>query len=119
LRFRGGTLAEGEKIKLRLDPNGGRGYEFEPRVIAYVEPKHFAWVARTGFPGVFDGEHHFKLEKTDDCGTVLHNYEIYSGLMSPIMKQLPMMKGAREGFELMNREIKRETERRRAASSKP
>lgn len=60
---------------------GGSEYEFEPRVIAYVEPEHFAWVARTGVRGMFDGEHHFKLEKTNEGGTVLHNYENYSGLM--------------------------------------
>jgi len=110
LSYLGGTLAQGQKIHLKLEPQGQSGYEFQPEVIVLESEKEFAWVARTGFRGIFDGEHHFVLEDLGNGQTRLHNYEIYSGLLSPIMKRLPMMKGADEGFALMNREIKERAE---------
>lgn len=96
----------GQTIQLRLSLPDGPAYTFEPEVIVLDENRHFAWRQKTGFIGAFDGEHHFELETVGNSQTVLHNYEHYSGLLSPIFKRLPMMQGAPAGFEAMNKEIK-------------
>lgn len=85
-------------------------YSFEPVVIVLEKNHHFAWRQKTGFRGVFDGEHHFELMPLDATQTELHNYEHYSGLLSPIFKRLPMMQTAPAGFEAMNQEIKQRAE---------
>lgn len=110
LAFLGGNLALNEKIHLKLTPQGGNGYEFKPIIIKFTPQKEFAWLAETGFKGIFDGEHHFLLEKLNDRQTLLINYEKYSGLIAPLMKKLPMMKNAHQGFILMNEEIKNRAE---------
>ena len=43
-------------------------------------------------PRVIDGEHFFELERIDDNTTLVINREEYRGVMSLIMKNLPMMK---------------------------
>ena len=100
----------GTTIKLRLALSDGAAYSFEPVVIALDENYHFAWRQKTGITGVFDGEHHFELKMVENGQTELHNYEHYSGLLSPIFKRLPMMQSAPAGFEAMNAEIKMRAE---------
>lgn len=109
LVWEGGQMVVGQRLSLRLTPPDGGGYAFSPEVLVLEPPRHLAWVGRTGLPGVFDGEHHFVLTATD-AGTELHNRERYSGLLSPLMKRLPMMKGADEGFAALNAEIKARAE---------
>jgi hypothetical protein len=98
-------------IRLRLSMLDGPSYAFEPEVIVLEENRHFAWQQKTGVRGVFDGEHHFELTETNENQTELHNYERYSGLLSPIIKRLPMMQSAPQGFATMNAEIKHQSER--------
>jgi hypothetical protein len=100
----------GQTLRLRLSMPDGPTYSFAPKVITLEINQHFAWRQKTGLTGVFDGEHHFVLTPIGSNGTLLHNYEHYSGLLSPIMQRLPMMKGATTGFEAMNNEIKQRSE---------
>jgi len=103
----------GETIHLKLVPQGQNGYEFKPQVIALVPEQEFAWLAKTGFKGIFDGEHHFCIQDLGQGRCRLHNYEVYSGLLSPVMQRLSMMKDAQAGFDLMNAEIKAWAERQK------
>lgn len=96
----------GATIQLRLALPDGPAYSFEPVVIVLEENRHFAWRQKTIITGLFDGEHHFELKALENGQTTLHNYEHYSGLLSPIFKRLPMMQQAPAGFEAMNDEIK-------------
>jgi hypothetical protein len=109
LRYDGGALRVGERLQLRLEPPEGGGYAFAPEVLILDAPLHLAWVGRTGLPGVFDGEHHFKLRAVEG-GTWLENSERYSGLLSPLFERLPQMRGAQAGFEALNAEIKARAE---------
>ncbi|MBW4438859.1 MAG: SRPBCC domain-containing protein [Pleurocapsa minor GSE-CHR-MK-17-07R] len=100
----------GQTIRLRLSMPNGPTYSFQPLVITLERDRHFAWSQQTGMKGIFDGEHHFVLSPVDSNGTLLHNYERYSGLLSPIIQRLPMMRSAASGFSTMNDEIKRRSE---------
>jgi hypothetical protein len=110
LHYQRGKVALGETLNLRLSlPE--TDYSFAPEVVALEPERVFAWRATTGFRGVFDGEHSFVLEPLANQQTRLINREIYSGLLAPIFKRLPMMQGAQAGFVAMNEEIKRHSER--------
>ena len=62
-------------------------------------------------PGVFDGEHYFKLEAKADGGLVFHHGELFSGILVPLFKR--SLDGAtRQGFIAMNEALKREAEAR-------
>lgn len=100
------------KLQLRLSAQGAAPYTFNAVVSVMETEKRFAWLAITGLPRIFDGEHFFELEALSDGSTLLVNREEYRGLLSPIIKRLPMMQSAPEGFRLMNEELKRYVEQR-------
>lgn len=106
LSYLGGKVAPQSKLHLRLAAEGASPYEFKPDISHWEEQKRFAWIARTGLPHVFDGEHFFELEVLGTNQTRLTNREEYRGILSLIFKQLPMMKTAPAGFEKMNKELK-------------
>ena len=106
LEYLGGTVIPGGQLHLKLSAAGAEPYEFKPTISHWEENKRFAWLARTGFPRIFDGEHYFELEKIDDSTTLVTNREEYRGVLSLIMKNLPMMKDAPAGFRKMNVELK-------------
>jgi hypothetical protein len=106
LEYLGGEVKPNGKLHLKLAAEGADPYEFKPIISYWEENEKFAWLAQTGFPKVFDGEHFFELERVDDTTTLVTNREEYRGVMSLIMKNLPMMKTAPEGFKKMNEELK-------------
>lgn len=105
LQFLGGSIALGEKVNLKLSVDGAKPYEFSPTIIHWEESKKFGWIARTGLPGIFDGEHLFELEGKEEK-TFLVNRERYRGILAPIIQIQPMMKNAPKGFEKMNTQLK-------------
>jgi hypothetical protein len=106
LSYLGGKVALHEKLHLKLAVDGATPYEFKPTVSYYKENEIFAWIAITGIPRVFDGEHFFELKDMGNGNVLLVNREEYRGVTSLIMKQLPMMKLAPKGFEKMDEELK-------------
>jgi hypothetical protein len=106
LSYVGGTIAPNEKLHLKLAVEGATPYEFKPTVSQWKEREVFGWIAITGLPRVFDGEHFFELNDLKNGKTLLINREEYRGILSLIMQQLPMMKLAPKGFEKMNLELK-------------
>ena len=110
LHYRGGALAEGGTIQLRLSLPNGPSYTFAPRVIALEPERCFAWRATTGLRGIFDGEHSFELNSLAKGKTLLRNRERYSGLLAPLFQRLPMMRDAPAGFAAMNEQIRARAE---------
>ncbi len=111
LAWEGGAFVEGERIALRLTPPNGDGWSFRPTVLAVRPASHLAWVGRTaGLPGLFDGEHHFRLASLPAGRTRLINEERYSGLLSPLVRRLPQMQDLDAGFSAMNNEIRARAE---------
>lgn len=110
LAWLGGTPGPGAVLTLRLSAEGAAPYEFTPTVSHWEPGVRFAWLARTGLPRVFDGEHFFELEALEGGRTRLINRERYSGVLSLVMQRQPMMQGAPAGFVKMNDELKRRAE---------
>lgn len=106
LVYLGGDVAIGKKVQLRLEAVGAKPYEFQPTIVQLEQPKHFTWLAITGLPCIFDGEHHYELTAQDEKTTIVVNREVYRGVLSIIIRKLPMMKSAPVGFEQMNKELK-------------
>jgi hypothetical protein len=106
IEYLGGEVKPNGQLHLKLSVEGADAYEFKPNISHWKENKKFAWIGRTGIPRVFDGEHFFELEQINDSTTLVSNREEYRGVMSLIMKTLPMMKTAPVGFQKMNKELK-------------
>lgn len=106
MSYLGGTIEPNGKLHLKLSAEGSEPYEFKPDISFWEEQKRFAWLAKTGLPRIFDGEHFFELKDPGNGRTLLTNREEYRGILSQIFKQLPMMKTAPNGFKKMNLELK-------------
>jgi len=103
-----GTVGVGSKLRLRLQPPGGRGTTFRPTVTIADPERDFEWLGHLGFPGVFDGRHHFHLEAVPN-GTRFVQSEEFTGVMVPVFAR-SLDGNIRAGFEALNQAIKARAE---------
>lgn len=104
-----GTIDEGEIIEVHLQPPGGKGMTFKPRLIRVETNKELRWLGRLLMPGVFDGEHVFQLTRTDDGRTrFVHREEFRGVLVRPLLAMVG--KKTASGFQRMNQALKARVE---------
>ena len=104
-----GDVAVGETIAVRLEPPDGRGMTFKPRVLEFTPNRALRWRGKVVFPGVFDGEHQFRLEPVDERRTRFVQREEFSGLLVGIMMR-SIRESTTNGFEAMNEALKEQVE---------
>ena len=102
-----GTYAVGERVSLRLSPQGGREMTFKPTVLAAEPGKELRWLGSLGLPRIFDGEHSFVLQATR-AGTRLTQSETFRGLLVPAFGKV--IDGTARNFDLLNAALKRRAE---------
>ena len=104
-----GEVREGAKLRVRIEPPGGKAMTFTPTVTRVAPEQSFRWLGRVLFPGLFDGEHIFELSPTSDGGTHFVHREEFRGVLVPLLwRNLDTQ--ARQGFEAMNAALKARAE---------
>ena len=73
--------------------------------MVFEQQKELRWIGSLGIPYIFDGEHVFRLEENSDSTTTLHHFERFRGILIPFLSTL-IDKTTKDGFELMNAELK-------------
>jgi hypothetical protein len=91
----------GQKLRVEVQPTGGRAMSFESQVLVVQVAQEFRWKGRFLIPGLFDGEHYFLLRKDGDHQTMLIHGEQFSGLLVPFFRS-QLESGTRSGFVAMN-----------------
>ena len=110
-----GETAVGSKLEVTLQPPGGtKTYSFTPTVVESEPHRRFAWLGRTGLPGIADGRHIFELEVADG-GTRLTHREEFTGIA--VWMLWPILRKAGPGFTLMNDALKERVEAQRSTDS--
>jgi hypothetical protein len=105
-----GSPREGETLKVFIQPVGGKGMTFRPRVLRALPDQELRWLGRVVLPGVFDGEHFFKIEPLDDGRRARFTQgERFTGLLVPLLRN-SLDRGTRPGFEAMNQALKARVE---------
>lgn len=117
-----GTLEAGRTLDISVEPPGGRAMRFHPVVLSVEPERELRWKGKLLIPGLFDGEHWFRVRHGAHGHTVFEQGELYTGMLVPRFK--PSIDGAtRAGFVAMNEALKREAEgvnqRRETASAMP
>lgn len=72
-----------EQITIHLKTVGGSEMSFEPVILEKGED-HLTWRGRLLMPGIFTGEHSFKVEATGENKTRFIQRESFSGILVPI-----------------------------------
>lgn len=104
-----GTVAPGERLRLRMQPPGGRAMTFRPTVTEVEEGRTLEWLGRLGLPGLFDGRHRFDLEPTP-TGTRVVQSERFSGVLVRLLRR-SLDTSTREGFAAMDRALAERAQR--------
>lgn len=101
-----GVSVPGERLRVSVRaPGSDRIMTFKPRVLKVVDEREFRWLGRLIAPGLFDGEHYFKLEPIGTTGVKLVHGEVFSGLFVGLAKG-SLLKSTRRGFDEMNSALK-------------
>ena len=102
-----GRSEVGQSLKVFIQPPGSSGMHFRPTVVAVEPYREFRWKGKLLLPGLFDGEHYFKLEAKPGGGLIFHQGELFSGILVPLLRR--SLDGAtKQGFVAMNAALKRE-----------
>ena len=100
----------GQSLNVLIQPQGAKSMRFLPTVLT-AQPHHeFRWKGKLFLPGLFDGEHYFKLEENPEGGLTFHQGENFSGLLVPLFRR-SLDGPTKQGFIAMNEALKREAEK--------
>ena len=101
-----GSVAKGSRLSVSVQPSTGRTMAFKPRVLVADTNVELRWLGRLLVPGIFDGEHFFKiLPGTSPGCTRFVQGEIFGGLLVRLMRH--NLEGAtKAGFVAMNAALK-------------
>ena len=80
-----------------------------PTVLAAKRPQELRWLGHLGVPGLFDGEHRFRIEPLGTDRVRFVQEERFSGLLAPLVLRF-VERGTRQGFEAMNQALKARAE---------
>lgn len=105
-----GRAAVGEVLRVSIQPPGSTARLFKPVVLRLDPPGSFVWRGSLPIPGLFTGEHSFRLTRQGD-NTRLHHTEGFSGILVPFLRKL--LARSEEGFHQMNEALKARAELRR------
>lgn len=98
----------GNRLIVTINPPGGKGMTFKPKILTLEPNKEFRWKGKLGINGIFDGEHYFILEYLDNNKTKFIHGEKFSGILVYFAGK--MLDKTEKGFQIMNESIKNECE---------
>ena len=104
-----GTPKVGERLRVFIQPVGGKGMVFKPTVIRAEEGRELRWLGRLLIPGIFDGEHFFRIEPISDGRVRFVHGEIFSGVLVGLFAK-SLDTGTASGFRAMNEALKKRAE---------
>ena len=103
-----GELEEGARLRVRIAPPGGSPMTFRPRVLEVAAPRAFRWLGHLFIPGLFDGEHRFRIEPLQGQCRFTQEEE-FRGVLARLL--LRWIGAATErGFAAMNEALKTRAE---------
>jgi hypothetical protein len=104
-----GQPQQGARLDVRMEPPGGMGVTLHPKLLEVVPDNTLRWLGRLLVPGIFDGEHHFKLELLDGQRTRLIQQERFTGVLVPLFAG-SLDQHTLAGFHVMNTALKARAE---------
>lgn len=104
-----GSASVGSRLEVLIQPAGGKAMTFRPTVLVADENCELRWLGRLLVPGLFDGEHRFRIEAQGAGRVLFHQDETFRGLLVPLFRN-SLDTGTRQGFESMNAALKARAE---------
>ncbi len=109
IREASGILAEGHRLRLSVTIPGGRDMTLRPKVIELIPEKELRWIGGLWVPGLFNGDHRFRIHSLKPGTVRFVQTEEFSGLLSPFFGGW-VSRDALKGFQAMNLAMKKRLE---------
>jgi len=103
-----GEAQKGGRLSVRIEPPGGKGMTFKPRVLAAEPDQELRWIGRLLLPGLFDGEHTLRIEPIEGQRSRFIQQERFTGILVGLFKST--LDKTEIGFEQMNAALKKRAE---------
>jgi hypothetical protein len=104
-----GTPEPTKSLVVRIQPSGARGMTFRPTVLVAERPRELRWLGRLLVPGIFDGEHRFKIEPLSDGRVRFEQSERFTGVLVAFLRS-SLERDTKRGFVEMNHALKERCE---------
>ena len=98
-----GELRAGARLVVTIQPPGRGVSTFRPTVLTVEPGRELRWLGRFLVPGLFDGEHSFRLEAIRG-GTRVTQAERFSGVLVALSRHA--LDSTEVGFKRMNEALK-------------
>jgi len=105
-----GELRVGAKLTVSIQPEGGKAMTFRPVLLAATPGRELRWKGQVLLPGLFDGEHFFRVTPLGPDRCRLVHGEKFSGLLVPLFRS-SLDSETRAGFHAMNQALRDRAER--------
>jgi hypothetical protein len=105
LRSIEGVAKKREKLKVFIQPVGGKGMTFRPTVLVAIPNQELRWLGRFLLPGLFDGEHYFQIAPISSDRVRFIQGEKFRGILIALFKS-SLDSGTKAGFVAMNQSLK-------------
>lgn len=109
LRSVEGKPEPNSKLKIFMQPSGGRGMSFSPTVLKAEPQRELRWLGSLLIRGLFDGEHILTVEPLAENLVKFRQREKFSGLLVPLFWR-SLDTDTRRGFNEMNAALKEHSE---------
>ena len=110
-----GELRAGARLEARIAPPHGRAMTFKPTVLTAEPNRELRWLGRFLLPGLFDGEHSFRIEPAAGGRARFIQTERCSGILTGLLGSA--LDKTQLGFEQMNDALKLRVEARADGAS--
>ena len=78
-----GSIETGQCLTVSIQPSGGKAMTFRPKVLLAAPNTELRWLGNLLIPGIFDGEHYFKIAQMDSGRVRFTQGERFSPLLTP------------------------------------
>lgn len=100
-----GRVEVNGRLRLRMQPVGGRAATLKPTVAEVAEGSRLRWRGTLGIPGLLDAEHVFQLTERNGGGSRLDHHEHFHGLLVPLFAK-SLHRHTLPAFAAMNEALK-------------
>lgn len=104
-----GELSEGAQLSVSIQPADKDRLTFKPTLIRAAKNHELRWIGRVLVPGIFDGEHYFRIEEISEEKVKLVHGEYFKGFLVPLLWG-SIKSGTENGFIAMNEALKYKVE---------
>ena len=104
-----GTASPSERLRLRMQPPGGRGATLRPTVLEADPGRRLRWLGHLLLPGLFDGDHSFTIKPLGGRRVRVIQQEQFRGILVPLAAR-SFDRHTLPGLQQLNQALKRRAE---------